>query len=77
MRHRLFAKTLEEAEIKTEVKTETIREIQPLYKMNFSATPKLCMKNPEIRLIIERLGGKFTTSITNETVAVISNQGKL
>lgn len=77
MRHRLFAKTLEEAEIKTEVKTETIREIQPLYKMNFSATPKLCMKNPEIKLIIERLGGKFTTSITNETVAVISNQDQL
>lgn len=44
--------------------------------MNFSATPKLSKKNPEIKLIIERLGGKFTTSINNDTVAVISNKGE-
>lgn len=78
-RQRIFAQTLEEVEsslVKTETKEEAVKAMQPLYKMNFAATPKLSRGNPDIKLIIERLGGKFTTRLHEHTVALISNEGK-
>lgn len=77
-RQRLFAQTLEEIEnlnVKTESKEEAAKAMQPLYKMNFAATPKLSRGNPDIKLIIERLGGRFTTGLSEHTVALISNEG--
>ena len=78
-RHRLFAQTLEESEnqVKTEAKEDFIKATQPLYKMNFTATPKLNRSNPDMKLIIERLGGRFTTGLTEQSVALISNEGTI
>ncbi len=43
--------------------------------MNFSSTTKLGVKNAEIKLIIESLGGKLVTNIGPNIVALISNKG--
>lgn len=77
-RQRIFAQTLEEVKsslVKTETKEEAVKAMQLLYKMNFAATLKLSRGNPDIKLIGERLGGKFTTGLHEHTVALISNEG--
>jgi hypothetical protein len=77
---RVFEKTLEEAA--TQVKQEefnsaTLNPNKPLMRMNFSSNGKLSLKNSQIKLIIERLGGKLVTHLDDSTVALISNLEQL
>jgi len=72
-RERIFSQSLDQLD--NPVKTKETR--QPLYKMDFSATSKLSRRNPEIKLIIERLGGRFTPGLHQNSVALISNQEQL
>ena len=53
------------------------RSKRPLDKINISASTKLSRKNAEIKLIIERLGGKLATHVSSTTVALIANAGML
>jgi NAD-dependent DNA ligase len=69
---RLFAKTLEEIDME---KKNGTNGKQPLLNLNFSSAGKLSRKNPQLKMLIERLGGKFKAEVNNVTVAVISNKG--
>ena len=50
-----------------------VKSKRPLDKINISANTKLSRKNAEIKLIIERLGGKLATHVSSTTVALIAN----
>lgn len=76
-RTRLYAQAFDAVDSTMKTEAQKIKESQPLHKMNFSATPKLGKKNPDIKLIIERLGGRFTTSLTEYSCALISNKDQL
>jgi poly [ADP-ribose] polymerase 1 len=80
-RQRLFASPLEsedasklEGEKQTTDNTKKIESKRPLYRLDFSATGKLSIKNAQVKAIIERLGGKLLTNVSNRTVALISNR---
>jgi len=74
-RERAFSHSLDDLE--NPLKKEETTLLQPLYKMDFAATSKLARNNPEIKLIIERLGGRFTAGLHEHAVALISNEHQL
>jgi NAD-dependent DNA ligase len=80
-RVRLFASKLEDRprENKTndEAEKASVKSKQPLFRLNFASCGKLVKNNQQIKAIIERLGGKFKSECTAETVALISNEGRL
>ena len=77
---RLFSKSLEEVEKLAAEKIEAAnvkaesKSRLPLHGIKFAACPKLSRKNNEIKLIIERLGGKLGSQVDELTVALIANQ---
>jgi poly [ADP-ribose] polymerase 1 len=80
-RERLFALPLEsddatnpEGEKEKADSAKKIETKRPLYRLDFSATSKLSIKNTQVKAIIERLGGKLLTNVSNRTVALISNK---
>lgn len=80
---RLFAKTLEEINQDKENNLNKLnsqnenKENLKLFNISFSAIGKLSKKNADIKLIIERYGGKFSLSLNEFTVAVISNESEV
>ncbi len=75
---RVFEKSLEEESVL--VKKEqgaTIDEKKPLKGMNFSTVGKLNKKNAEIKLILDRLGGKLVSNLDDTIVALITNSEQL
>jgi hypothetical protein len=74
---RVYTKSLEEIEHdKSSVKNVDVRVNMPCYRLNFTSCGKLNRPNPQMKLIIERFGGKFSAEIGPATVAVISSTGK-
>lgn len=73
-RKRIFEKTLDE--IKQEKNDEKAGVLckSPLSKILFSSTTKINRNNKQLKALIERLGGVFSTSVSMTTVAVISNK---
>ncbi|CAF0920722.1 unnamed protein product [Brachionus calyciflorus] len=80
---RLFAKTLgqldedKENNLKKLDSKEDSKENLKLYNISFSAIGKLSKKNADIKLIIERYGGRFTSNLSEFTVCVISNEQEI
>lgn len=76
VRKRIFEKTLEEIEQeKAEVKSNA-KSREPLAKLIFSSTAKLNRNNKQLKALVERLGGVFTSQVSVHTVAVFSTKGK-
>ena len=71
---RIFAKTLEELSKEKKEKSENPNIKKPLFNMNFSTHGKLTRKNDEIKVVLGRLGGKLQTTLSNLTVALITNE---
>lgn len=77
---RLFAKSLDQLEIDKENVSKSLDLSKQNYKLKnlkFSSAGRLGMKNSDIKLIIERNGGMFTSAIDKFTVAVISTEEEL
>lgn len=70
---RIFEKTLEENSVLIKKEPDATDPKQPLKKMSFSTVGKLSKKNNEIKLLIEKLGGKIVTTLDDSTVALITN----
>lgn len=74
-RKRAFEKTLEEIEQEKKEEKSGAQNRVPLSKLIFSSTNKLNRNNKQLKALIERLGGVFTSTVSMNTVAVISNKG--
>ncbi len=75
---RIFAKSLEAIE-KEKQKFKKIDSVTrlPLYHLYFSSCGKLSKTNEQIKLLIEKYGGTYTTELNTFTCAVISNREEL
>jgi poly [ADP-ribose] polymerase len=69
---RIFEKSLEELE-SLKRNPDNFRQKQPLYGLEFTIAGKLKRKYAQIKILIERLGGKLAANVGSSTVAVISN----
>jgi len=69
---RIFEKSLEELE-SFKRNPEDLRQKQPLYGLEFTIAGKLKKKYAQIKILVERLGGKLSTNVESSTIAVISN----
>ena len=78
---RVYARTLQEqASDRMQLQAGDPSSRKPCYRLSFSSCGKLSRSNAQIKLIIERFGGEFSSSsseLNPLTVAVVSNTAEV